>query len=455
MNILKQRICLTAACLMALTGLAHAGGFSIYEAGAKATGMGCAVTASVDDGSAMFYNIAAISFMPGSVVDLNVMPVAPAFKYRQAAPPTESAYGETVSQSFIIPGFGITHNFKNNNFGIGLGVSAPFGLGVEWQNPTTWVGRFTNYDVDLATVYVTPAVSWQPLSNLSVALGADFAYQHIQLNRYTPQEFGAGTDPYINAVDTKLDGTAELNVTPCIGAMYKPTEKLSIGVMYHHEKTMKYRDQEATLTNVAPDALVDTVDDVLDYYAGEEGLRTFSADTDLGLPHMLSLGVAYRFTPRFLMEFDAVHFGWSNFDQLDLKFSPDPTGSLSSVIHERYEDRWQYRLGADFNATPKLKVLAGFAYDKTPQPVESMSPLLPDASRKDYSIGLQYLTGKWRFTGSYMAVINDARGNVVDGEAAMFEEEANDPDAAALKTFEAGNYEAVANIWAVGVGYHF
>ena len=73
--IVTRKLTLLAAMLvLATAGSALAGGFSIYEAGAKATGMACAVSASVDDGSAMFYNIAAISFMPGTVVDLSVMP---------------------------------------------------------------------------------------------------------------------------------------------------------------------------------------------------------------------------------------------------------------------------------------------------------------------------------------------------------------------------------------------
>jgi long-chain fatty acid transport protein len=439
---------------MLLPGLAVAGGFSIYEAGAKATGMGCAVTASIDDGSAMFYNIAAISFMPGSVVDLNLMPVVPSSNYQQATPPTPGATGETVSQSFLVPGFGATHN-SGKLWSVGLGVSAPFGLGVEWSNPAEWVGRFTSYDVDLATVYITPAVSFRVTPTLSLAVGADIATQHLQLNRYSPQQFG-GNSELVNAIDAKLEGTSDLNVTACFGGMWKPTEKLSLGVMYRMKKTMKYGDGDGTLTNVAPAPLQDAVEDALDALAGEPGKRDYQLSTELGLPSMLSLGVAYQFHERLLVEVDMVHFGWSNFEQLDLTFSPDPTGELSSTILEKYEDRWQFRIGTEIAVSEPVSLFLGYVRDETPQPVESMSPLLPDATRNDYSIGAQYRTGKWRFTASWMAVINESRNNVNDdGTPAIFEEELTDPEAVQLRTLEAGAYETTANVFALGVGFFF
>ena len=449
MNNLSTRIGLAALVLLAAAPLAHAGGFSIYEAGAKATGMGCAVTASIDDGSALFYNIAAIGFMPGTVADLNLMPIRPQNKYRQATPPSTPATGETTKPTFLVPGVGVTHRTAGR-WGFGIGVAAPFGLGVEWNDPENWIGRFTSYDVYLETLYITPAVSFQVVPELSLAVGVDIAHQKLELNRYSPQRFG-GNNEFVNAINAKLEGSSDWNVTPCFGAMYKPTPKWSFGVMFHPKKTMKYTGGTGTLSNVAPTALQGAVDDALTQLGG----TSYELSTELGLPHMLALGVAYRFHQRFLAEVNVVNFGWSNFDQLELTFAPDPTGTLSSTILERYEDRWQFRLGFDFDASEKVKLLAGYVHDKTPQPVESMSPLLPDATRNDYSIGLQYRTGKWRFTGAYMAVINNARSNVVDGQAAMFPEEMDDPEAAEIRTMEAGAYESVAHVFAIGVGYHF
>ncbi len=438
-----------AIALLALAGPAWAGGFSIYEAGARATGLGCAFTATADDGSAMFYNIAGLSFLDGTRVDASLIPVTPKTKHRGVEPTGSTGISETVDQSFPVPGFGVTHAL-NDRWSVGLGFYAPFGLGVEWANPETWVGRYTSYDVDLQTFYVSPAVSFRVTPQVAVALGADIAWQHIELNRYVGAQFG-GESEWVNAIDVQLSGTSDVNVTPTIGVMARPTEKLSLGAMYHHEKKMTFEGGDGTLTNVAPAALAAAVDQQI----ADLGGTSYALSTELGLPHMLSLGASYRVHPRARLEVNAVHWSWSNFEELALTFSPDETGQLSTVIPEHYEDVWQWRVGAELDLGKQWSGLLGYVHDTTPQPKASMSPLLPDADRNDWSFGVQHDRGPWRFTASAMFVLNEERDNLENGDVALFPEEASDPEEVALKRSEAGSYTSQATIVALGVGYRF
>ena len=74
-------VLLIAGLSVAGTGLVQAAGFNIYEAGVRATALGGAFTATADDGSALFYNPAGLSFMEGSSVNLNLMSIAPRFEF--------------------------------------------------------------------------------------------------------------------------------------------------------------------------------------------------------------------------------------------------------------------------------------------------------------------------------------------------------------------------------------
>jgi long-chain fatty acid transport protein len=136
-----------------------------------------------------------------------------------------------------------------------------------------------------------------------------------------------------------------------------------------------------------------------------------------------------------------VHFLWSHFDQIFLDFEND---ALDQTIEQNYKDIWQLRFGLDIDLMPSLKGMLGYVHDNTPQPIASMSPLLPDSDREDFSVGLMWHNDKWNITGTYMAVNFHARSNVVEGQVVRNEE-----------TQPAGTYDSVANIFGIGVGYKF
>jgi len=420
---------------MGLATGAHAGGFNIYEAGARATALGGAFTATADDGSAIFYNPAGIAFLEGSVIDANLMPVVPSVKFTAADWPTPGETGRTTKQSFPIPGL---YGARNTGRGLayGLGVYAPFGLGVEWTDQATWIGRQASWDVDLATIYVTPTVAYRFNERYALAIGADIGWSRINLSRFTAVEFGGGST-LVNVINADLEGDSKLNVTPCAGLMWRPQPRLSFGAMYHHSKTLEFGDGNALLTNVAPAALSSAIDAQIAGLGGAEQ----KLGTELNLPWILALGVSYRFNDTVRGEFNAVRFGWSEFEALTLDFDTD---ALDQTIEEQYVDVWQLRFGLDLTLTPAVNAMFGYCHDNSPQPVESMSPLLPDADREDFSAGLRVKTGDWTLTGSYMAVLFHERSNVVDGEVRRFGE-----------TQPAGSYDSIAHIFGIGFGHGF
>ena len=315
---------------------------------------------------------------------------------------------------------------------------APFGLGVEWQEPESWVGRQASYDVSIETVYITPAVSFLATEQFAVSVGLDVATQHLKLNRYSLYPLDGS-----NAIHQDIEGRSELNVTPSLGLMYRPDEKLSFGLMYHHKKTMKYEDGDLILENVAtPGTDAHTfASNVLGGLGGDPNKLESKIESELNLPWLLSLGASYRFSPKFRAEVNYVRFGWSEFESLQLNSDVE---ALSQTLHFNYEDSWQLRAGLEFAATEKLDLMAGYVRDNTPQPLASVSPILPDSDRNDYSIGARYKTGKWDFNLAYMAVIGEDRTNIENGVSA-----------AGSDTYPTGTYKANANIFGLGVGYNF
>jgi long-chain fatty acid transport protein len=429
-------VLLAAGLIVLQAGLAQAAGFNIYEAGVRATALGGAFTATADDGSAMFYNAAGLSFQTGASVSLNMIGVNPRFKFQGATTlADEGDFADAQNKTYPVPGAYYTNSSENSKLSFGVGVYAPFGLGVKWQDPETFVGRQVSYDVEIKTVYVTPAVSYMVADGLALAVGLDVAKQHINLHRMTLHP-GLG----VNALDTQIEGWSDLNFTPSFGVMFRPDEKLSLGAMYHHKKTMNYEDGDATLTNqIDPnDPGYSWSATLLNALGGSE----HKINSELNLPYILSFGAAYQVTPRLRGEVNYVHFGWSTFASLALDSDTD---ALDQTLHFDYEDAWQIRFGLDYEAIPeKLNIMAGYVHDTTPQPLESVSPLLPDSDRNDYSLGVQVFNGNWEFNAAYMIVVGTERTNIENGEPA-------NPDPA----YPVGTYKSMANIFGAGVGYRF
>lgn len=433
----KRILCCTLASLLVwgCAGIVQGAGFSIYEAGVRATALGGAFTATADDGSALFYNAAGLSFQTRRGIDLNILTITPQFKFTGQLSKTDPVTtGHSDKKIFPVPGAYYTGN-DGGKLAYGVGLYAPFGLGVTWKDGSQWVGRRVSHDVYIETIYVTPAVSYLVADGLALAFGLDCAKQKIDLTKFTPEPTLGG-----NAIETTIEGSSNLNVTPSLGLMYRPDAKLSLGVMYHFKKTMTYEDGDATLNNVMSpeDPLYVWPATLIAGLGG--GAQTLGAD--LNLPSILSLGAAYRFAPEIAAEFDYVRFGWSTFQSLGLDFAND---ALDQTLEFNYDDSWQIRLGVDYAAVPgKLNLMAGYVHDKTPQPLASVSPILPDSDRNDYSLGARYLFRDWEFNFSYMAVIADERTNVENGEPVR-----NTAD------YPFGTYKSLANIFGLSFGYSF
>ena len=100
------------------------------------------------------------------------------------------------------------------------------------------------------------------------------------------------------------------------------------------------------------------------------------------------------------IEFDVVHTGWSRFKQLNVAFVTTPAASI--VRNEGWKNSNSYRLGANRVVNANWDVRFGLLYDRTPQPTDNVSPLLPDADREGASFGIGWHNGPWMIDAARM-----------------------------------------------------
>ena len=401
--------------MLLIAGSATAGGFNIYEMGTRATALGGAFTATADDASALFYNPAGLAWQPeGFAFSLNVSPISPSNAYAIATGPTAVAYpgeptGKTADAWFFPTGAYAT--FKKDKWSGGLGFFTPFGLGVEWDEPDNFPGRPLSINAQIQGLYFSPVVGFQPHEKIAVSVGGHFVNTHLKLEQILTANLGTGTG-VLNVADSEVEGRSEWSFGLAAAAMVKPNEALSLGVNYKQGVTNEFKNQDATFTQrTTGNAAIDA--SVLAQLEALGGPGTQNVSGELNYPDILALGARYDFNERFGLEVDGVWFGWSTFDEVRLEFE----SGLVEVLEEDYEDKWQLRIGGEYTHSEQWRFMLGYVRDQTPQPKQSMSPLLPDASRNDYSGGATWTSesGRTEVSAGYMLVEFEERDTLENG----------------------------------------
>lgn len=383
-----------------LTGLVMGGGFNIYEFGARSSTLGGAVVAQAYDASTIFYNPSGLAFLPGTNFYGGVSLITSTSKYTGADPTWQGEEHETESQWFSPIGIYFSHQFSNR-FAAGVGVTNPFGLGVKWADD--FPGRYISQKSQIISFYVSPVFAYRLTEELSIGGGPDFVYSSVDLIQGLYPFKGPGsTGPEVGFAE--LEGGSGIAVGFSASAMYK-TERAAIGLMYRHKVTNKYDEGDAKFT------YFEDAEDQNALAFAKQNIRDQKVNTEITFPNFLSFGAYYLLTPQLGVEVDVMWFGWKVVDELALDFETLPT----TVLNLDYENSWQLRVGAHYEVTEKLSFRAGYIYDQTPQPVKSMGPLLPDANRNDFSLGLGYNFGRVHADVGYMLVNFVERSTVEDG----------------------------------------
>jgi long-chain fatty acid transport protein len=384
MNTIRLVRALALATLL-VPAAVHAAGYSIFEQGAAALGMGGAYVASAHDATAQFYNSAALTRLEGKQLSLGGTWLTTRTSFAGVAPyPGYGVSEEMQSGNFFPPTFYWT-NHLGTNWAYGVGMNAPFGLGIEWKNPDAFTGRERATKAVLQAIDGSFSLAWAPNEKLSLAGGPDALFAKVELNKISTSVIGGGGQP-LNVSRAKLKSDFKPGYGFHLAALASPWENWRLGLNYRSKVTVKVDDGKATftqiLTGIAPLDLA--------VAAGLPVAQTVK--TELVFPASLAAGLAWNPAPNWTYEIDGVWTGWSAFQKLPLVFPL--TASLNQDLIEDYNDQFQVRVGAE-HRLERYTYRFGYYYDQAAAPTESVTPLLPDATRHGATLGWGTTRGKW------------------------------------------------------------
>src|SRR5436190_731881 len=262
---------LVAVGLLALLPLRALGlGSRIPNQDAAAIARGNAFVATADDPSAMYYNPAGITQLDGQNIQFGSL------FYLNIYSDYESPSGQrtkNITKIIPIPQLGYAVTLKEMPLSFGLGVYAPFGLGMEWPDNAP----FRNAGLEAKITYITlnPVVAWRPHPTLSIAAGPTFDYSEATLRQ------GVAVSPY--QFHFKGDDLAfGFNA----GLLWQPHPMWSFGAKYFSQTTLDY-DGTASFHPAAPFLPA-----------------PMHTKTHLDFPQMVAAGISFRPTTNWNFEVD-------------------------------------------------------------------------------------------------------------------------------------------------------
>ena len=374
MKLLCKSLVLLAVSVFAVVSV-FGGGFQLNEHGARAMAQAGAFAARAYDGSATYFNPAGFGFQDRGSVYLGGTLIMPTTSFYGPLQLNTNEKTKMASQTFTPINATISYPISNGLVAA-IAVNNPFGLGTEW--PDSWVGRYIIQKVDLQTWFITPTIAYKLTDQLSVGIGLNYVLGNVKLKKAVSIPLDAPS-PEANL---DLDGHAfGFNA----GLLYKVSPEISIGVSYRH----KVKLDASGNASFAPN------------YPGLS-LPQGDVKSTLTLPATGFAGIAYKPMANLEIEADYQFIGWSSYNELRFDFAADGSTTVSP---KNYQDTYIIRVGSEYSIDP-WHLRAGYLYDNSPVKIEYSEPLLPDANRNGFNVGLGYdITPDWSVDAAYFFLL--------------------------------------------------
>jgi long-chain fatty acid transport protein len=410
---------LSLAALAAWPALVEGSGFQLVEQNGSGLGNAYAgQAAGVRDASAVFFNPAVLTRLPGREFVVSVEPVGVSTGFTDQSSALPFLPGQRASLTLpVAPGGSggeaggwvpVPNAYLSWRVAtpvwLGLGVNAPFGLKTEWD--ADWLGRFHAVTSDVHTLNINPTVAVRLGEALSIGVGADYQRLRAELTQsvaYGGIAFGsaaalagpaaaAGILAQLGPTGLATEGLGRIEGDSWswgwnAGAHLRLGESTRIGVSYRSAVQHDLTGQ-ATFQGAPAFATTGPLGPL------GAGLNArFAAGpvrTEIELPDTLSVAAAFE-SGRVEVLADWTWTGWSSIQELAIVRTD---GSALSTVPLHFDDTWRAGLGVNCRLDDRKKLRLGAAYDLSPVQDAFRTPRLPDEDRVWAAAGLEWKLGE-------------------------------------------------------------
>jgi long-chain fatty acid transport protein len=435
--------------IAALPAPVFASGFQLVEQNASGLGNAYAgQAAGVKNASAIYYNPAALTRVPGWNIVASVEPIGIGTTFTDTGstrpslggvpfPVPAGSEGGDAGGWIPVPNAYVSGQLGERAW-VGISVNVPFGLETDWADD--WMGRFHANKSKVQTIKINPTIAFKVSDVLSLGVGAN--YQHLKADLGQNVAYGgiayygalgsltaAGLPPAaaiatLNAALVPQLPSGVATEAPALitgdsnawgwnaGALLTLGEQAHLGVSY---RSKVKHDVEGTVeftglpTLSLPGALAPIASTLNARFANGP------VTTEIELPDTFSAALAWE-NEKLEILADWTYTRWDVLQSLDIR--REGQSDLFSSVTLKFENTWRAGLGANFKLNDAWKLRLGTAYDTAPVQDEFRTPRLPDTDRIWAAGGFEWtLSQKAKIDVGYAHLfIDDASSNLKNQE---------------------------------------
>jgi long-chain fatty acid transport protein len=365
-------------------------GFENASLSASSLARGNAVTADPQDSSTIAFNPAGLTEVGDMDVTAGTSLITTSYAYKG----TDGSTADASQTVYPVP-YGYASTKILDGVYVGFGSNAPFGLQSKWDSTSKF--RYTGHFTELKTMSYNFSLGYKVNDRLS--MGAGYTYMdgsQKQVGKYNVSHIaGAAGLP---------DGDFELDVEGHgegynLGALYKLSDTQNIGLFYRSQVNLHLKGKLSS----------DNLGAIAGLFTPTGTSDVTSADTDIRLPHNLTLGYSQKLTDKLNWALDLGWTGWSSYDETRITFGQsNAVLSGFSQFSRDFNDTISVNTALDYALNDATNFQLGyFFYGMAANPA-NYDNVIPDGDRHGFGIGFDQAFYKGRIQLMYIYELVDS-----------------------------------------------
>ncbi len=451
---------------------ASASGFQLRENSAKALGRANAGSAVAKDAAVVSNNPAAMSQFDKLTMqsDLTVIDLDAKFTGSSCTPvsatvcvPIGGGNGGDPGAATLVPAMAVVIPLSGSleRLTVGASISAPFGLGTEYDS--TWVGRYNAVNSDIKIPALTLSAAYEVTPTLS--LGVGFIYQRADVTLTNGIDFGrllaAAGVPGGSIGNPVTDGSVSISGADngagwVAGLQFTPNAQFSIGYSHRSEIDHTINGQADFNVPAAFSGAQPGFRAVAAAYAQlpasdpryalvpqllvlGNGFSDTGGNSKLTTPSIDTVSVQYNVSDALRLYGDIQRTGWTSLPSVEVDFENPYQPDSAEPFN--WTNTMFYSVGVEYDLSEAFTLRGGIASDASPTNDIDRTPRLPDNDRMLYSIGFSWNASEHvSIDAAYQKItIDEPSVNIMSSSGSRL----------------TGSFDGSANLFSVGASYRF